>query len=182
VIVDPANQKVTHLVVKQNESPHVERLVPVDQVMETAADLIRLHCTKDELSMLEPFVETHHIRSERPCYEGENDSSFVLPIVERRKQVIYTPVKDERIPSGELAVRQGARVKATDGHIGRVHEFLLEPTSERITHLVLRKGHLWSRRDLAVPISQIERFGEETIYLRLDKETTTSLPASPVRQ
>ncbi len=51
-------------------------------------------------------------------------------------------VEYERIPPGELAVRRGARVETTDGHAGRVDEFLVNPADGYITHLVLREGHL----------------------------------------
>ena len=169
VIIDPASQKATHLVVKEKRSPYVEHLVSIDQIAETTSGLIRLHCTMDRLAMLEPFVETRTIRAERLCYEDGADVSFVLPYIALPKKVTFTPVKHERIPSGELAVRRGAWVKATDGHVGRAHEFLLDPTSERITHLVLREGRLWGQRELAIPISGVDRLQEETIDLKLRK-------------
>ena len=182
VIIDPARQKVTHLVVKEKRSPHAERLVSIDQIVETTPNLIRLRCTKDKLTMLVPFAETRNIRAERPRYKDGADVSFVLPYVTLPKEVMFMAVKYERVPPGELAVRRGARVEATDGHIGRVHEFLLDPTSERITHLVLKERHLWGQRELAIPISEVERLGEETIYLKLDKHAIESLPASPVER
>ena len=58
VIIDPASKQVTHFVVKGNGFHRAERLVPVDWTVETTPDLIRLRCTRDELAMLEPFVET----------------------------------------------------------------------------------------------------------------------------
>ena len=30
-------------------------------------------------------------------------------------------------------------------------EFLADPASRQITHLVLREGHLWSQKDVVVP-------------------------------
>jgi hypothetical protein len=169
VIVDPVDQRATHLVVRQKKSPHIERLVSIGQVVKTAPNLARLRCTKNDLAMLESFIETHHIRDERPCYGDESDPSFVLRAAERPKQVMYTPVKHERIPSGKLAIRRGARVKTTDGHIGRVLGFLLEPAGGSITHLVLRKGPPWGHKQLTVPVSEIERYGKTRVDLRLDK-------------
>ena len=169
VIIDPASQKVTHLAVKEKRCPHAEYLVSVDQIVETTPDLIRLRCTVSKLAMLEPFVETQNIRTERPCYRDGADVRFAFPYVTLPKQVMFTPVKCKRIPPGELAVRRGARVEATDGQVGRVHEFLLDPTTERITHLVMREGRPWGQRELAIPISEVDRLGEETIYLKLDK-------------
>jgi hypothetical protein len=55
VIVNPINRQMTHLVVKSSWPPFHEYLVPVDQVEETTPDLIRLKCTRNDLSMMEPL-------------------------------------------------------------------------------------------------------------------------------
>ena len=50
VIVDPKTLRVTHYVVQEEKRPHTQRLVPMDRVVETSADLIRLSCTVDEFT------------------------------------------------------------------------------------------------------------------------------------
>ena len=169
VIINPTTQQVTHFVVKEKGFHHTERLVHIDWVEETTHDLIRLRCTKDELAALEPFVKTEFV---------QRDISHVDPVLSslrRRSYVVsettVVPVKHEHIPRGEQAVHRGAHVRATDGHVGRVDEFQVDPTSEHITHLVLREGHLWGQKDVTIPISQIDHIGEDTIYLKLDKHT-----------
>jgi hypothetical protein len=127
---------------------------------------------------MEPFIKVHSVRAERPCYREGADLYFVMPNFTWPKKVVFTAVQSERIPAGELAVRRGARVEATDGHMGHVHEFLLAAMNKRITHLVLREGYLWGQKELAVPASWIDRLGEKTIYLKRDKHTVESLPAS----
>jgi len=62
-----------------------------------------------------------------------------------------------------------------------VDKFLIEPASEHITHLVLREGHLWGRRDVTIPVSQIDLIEDSTVYLKLDKEGVGRLPGVPVR-
>jgi sporulation protein YlmC with PRC-barrel domain len=182
VIIDPTTWQVTHFVVKENMSPCTELLVSVDRVVETTQDLVRLRCSRSELATMQPFVETEYRELNHPTYVGAsscegNGGPYVV------LATAVMPVKYERIPSGELAVRRDARVKTTDGHVvGRVDEFLLDPTSERITHLVLRKGLLWSQKKLTILVSGIDRLGEETVYLKLDKHAVELLSASPVRQ
>jgi hypothetical protein len=180
VIIDPADQKVTHLVVKENRFPYVERLVSVDRIVETTPELIRLNCTKDELAVVEPFVEFHDVRSERPCYKEGVELYFVMPHFTWPKKAVFVPVKCERIPTGERAVRRGARVEATDGLVGHVHEFLMASINEPITHLVLRDRVLWSQKQVVVPVSGIDHLGEKTVYLKLDRHSVESLPTSPV--
>jgi hypothetical protein len=95
---------------------------------------------------------------------------------------ISQPVVADFCAPGELVVRRGACVRATDGPVGQVDEFLMGPTKRRITHLTLREGHLWNRRDVMGPVSEIERAGEDLIYLRLDRNAAESLPTILARQ
>jgi sporulation protein YlmC with PRC-barrel domain len=71
-------------------------------------------------------------------------------------------------------------VYATDGYIGRVEEFVMDPDSDNITHLVVREGHLWGRRDLSIGVSQIAAIEDSTVRLKLDKEAVAKLPEVPV--
>ena len=92
----------------------------------------------------------------------------------------YISPEQEHIPAGELAIRRGARVKASDGHAGRVDEFLINPENDRISHLVMREGHLWGRKDVTIPMSQIDHFADNTVYLKLNKQEIEKLPSIPV--
>jgi sporulation protein YlmC with PRC-barrel domain len=65
---------------------------------------------------------------------------------------------------------------ATDGRVGKVDEFLIDPLTGHITHLVLRKGHLWGERDITIAVSQIDRVTPEAVYLKLDKDAVNGLP------
>jgi sporulation protein YlmC with PRC-barrel domain len=181
VILHPISRRVTHIVVSEKKYPHTERLVPVELVIDSTPELIRLRCTEKELLAMEPFVETEFVTGTEPhsVYSMEEYRlwPFVLPDPE-----MGMVIEHERLPPGELAVRRGARVEATDGHIGRVDEFLLDPTDMRVTHLVLREGHLWSQKEVAIPVSQIDRIKEDVVYLKLDKSGVAELPAVPVRR
>jgi len=76
----------------------------------------------------------------------------------------------------------GAWVEATDGRVGRVDEFLVNPLNDHITHLVLREGHLWGQKDVTIPVSEIERIDGNTVYLKLDIRQVEALPAVPLKQ
>ena len=56
VIIDPATETVTHLVIQPKHRLGVGRLVPLDLVETTAGD-IRLRCTVEEFGGLEPAQE-----------------------------------------------------------------------------------------------------------------------------
>ena len=99
----------------------------------------------------------------------------------------YAPVELERlpievdlVPPGELAVVRGMRVDASDGRVGQVDEFAVEPQSGHISHLIMRDKHMFSRRDIFVPVSDIEEIGSEHVLLKLDKREVGQLRSLPV--
>jgi sporulation protein YlmC with PRC-barrel domain len=177
-VLNPITKRITHLVVKGYNFPHTEFLVPVELVIESTPREIHLDCTRAELTRMDPFIETEFVRSEIPQFT-------MGPCMMRPYYVPETQIftlEHEQIPPGELAVHRGAEVKATDGHVGRVDGFLVDPKSEHITHLVLREGHLWGRKDVTIPVSQIDHIEEDTVYLELDKASIEALPSIPIRQ
>jgi hypothetical protein len=97
-------------------------------------------------------------------------------------EALRLKLEDEEIPSNELSIRRGAGVEATDGAVGRVDEFLMNPDNDHITHLVLREDHLWGQKDVTIPVSQIDHYEADTVYLKLGKRGIEALPAIPIRR
>jgi hypothetical protein len=180
VVLNPVTRRVTHVVVRQGSFPHLERLVPVGMVTETSPDQIHLNCSQQELHGLVPFIETEFLPGESPYEAYEPDEYRLWPYVLPDDELV--PVEYERVPSGELAVRRGSHVRATDGDVGRVDEFLVDRESEHITHLVLREGHLWRQKDVLIPVSEIGQIDEDRVYLTLGKEEVANLPTIPLRR
>ncbi len=180
VIVDPVGRKLTHFVVKDEKL--VQRLVSIDQVVETTRESIRLRCSKDELTQMEPFVEMHFVKDEAPdplYYAG--GPMYMFPYA-TPMSMMGIPVEVEHVPLGEIAVRRGTPVEATDEYVGDVAELLLDPDKDQITHFVLQEGHLWGKKEVTLPLSAIDRVEEETVYLKLDKEAVAQLPSVPVQR
>jgi sporulation protein YlmC with PRC-barrel domain len=175
VVMDRETEEVTHLVVREKHSPNTELLVPVDLVTETTPQEIRLRCARDELAEMQPFLKVEVTEEKIPHYVPD---PYLMPI--EVPETKWVTVRREAIPPGEVAVRQGARVEATDGRIGRLDEFLVDPVTEHVTHLVMREGHLWGQRDVTIPVSEIDRLGEDTIYLKLNKRQVEALPSTPI--
>jgi hypothetical protein len=178
--VNPASEQITHLIVKGRKPDQVERLVPVVLVANTAAEVIILSCTRQEFAQLETFNQTDFIYTEVSHYATDPKLTMLWPYVVPVKRIVDKKIR--RIPPGELAVRRGARVRAADGMVGRVDEFLVGPVSGNITHLVLRKGHPWVEREVTIPVSQIDHIEEKVVYLKVDKKTIASMPSVPVKR
>jgi sporulation protein YlmC with PRC-barrel domain len=181
VIINPVSRQVTHLVVKEKGLVTHEHLVPIEWVTEATPELVHLRCTSEQLSSLEPFVETRYLREPLPDYERMAGTYYLHPY--RVPEVVTTvSVRERRIPPGELAVHRGARVKAIDGQVGQVDEFLVDPQDCHITHLILREGHLWGQQDVTIPVSEIDHVEEDIVFLKLDKQSIEALPSIPVHR
>jgi sporulation protein YlmC with PRC-barrel domain len=169
IILNPHTEKVTYLVVRENDFANTQRLVPERLVKEASHDTIFLSIRKEKFDRLKNFIQEEYIPSNIMLYMAE-DAGLNLG----------TPaavlVEHEAVPAGGLVVHKGAGVYATDGHVGRVDEFLVEKKAGRITHLILREGHLWGKKDISVPINQVDRYEDGSVYLSIDKNAVNNLP------
>ncbi|UCC52262.1 MAG: PRC-barrel domain-containing protein [Anaerolineaceae bacterium] len=183
VIINPVKRKVTHFVVEDSSLPdYSTRLVPVEKVVDMSHDLIRLDCSKDEFIRMEPFVTDRYIDPEvsieAKTYWGAD--SYVAPLVINDSAPNIR--KEEHVPVGELAVHRGMHVDATDGRAGTVDELVVDSEGEVITHMLLRKGHLWGKKDVAVPVTAIEDIYKDTVILNIDKKAIKELPTVSVKR
>jgi sporulation protein YlmC with PRC-barrel domain len=71
-------------------------------------------------------------------------------------------------------------VEATDGFVGQVDELLINAKDMQVTHLVLLERHIFQKREIAVPISQIDHIEGGTVYLKLDRRSVEALPTTPI--
>ena len=180
IIINPATEQATHLVVKEQWPSWVERIIPVDWIAATTRDIIVLNHTREEFTQMQPFNQTDFIQREVPHYAADPKLTLVWPYTVPAKKIVEDAHR--MMPPDELAVRRGAKVRATDGRIGQVDEFLIDPESGYITHLVLREGLPWDKKHVTIPITDIEHIEENTVYLKLDKKSVRSLPAISLRQ
>src|SRR5450759_748352 len=169
-------------------APHTEYIVPVDVVTATTADTIELNCSKAEVEKMDPFVQTEYIEEKMPqMYPDYGGGYYGMGTLYYWPYASYdrtmrVPVEHLQIPPGELAVRRGTHVEATDGFVGKVDEFLVNPENGHVTHLVMREGHLWGQKDVTIPLSAMADTREGTVFLRLDKHQIESLPTVPVHR
>jgi sporulation protein YlmC with PRC-barrel domain len=73
-------------------------------------------------------------------------------------------------------------VEARDGRVGRLDELVLDPDSGVITNLLMRRGHLWGTREIAVPIGQVDFVDGSTVYLKIDRTSVGALPAAKIQR
>lgn len=184
IIVNPITREVTHVVVEDQAG--VQRLVGLDQVQATTAKWMRLDCSTQELEAMPPFVETHFLVEADPEADPSAEdqvraptyvSPYVMPV-----EGTYAQMEVEHVPEGEMALHRGATVEAVDGFVGKVEQFVVDPDRGTITHLVLQEGHLWGKKAVTIPLSAVDRFQDETVYLKLDQAAIQQLPAVPMKR
>jgi uncharacterized protein YrrD len=185
VIINPVSIEVTHIVVQEKGFVGIERLVPVGEILESQANHISLRCDQTEFSKFEPFIESHFIGGEEELLDYKAEHYYVHPYLVPAfdEEFGYVPLIEEieRIPPDELGIHRGATVYARDDKVGRVDEFLISPEDNKISHLVLREGHLWGQKLVTIPVSEIDRIETDQVYLKLNKQAIEKLPEIPVQ-
>jgi sporulation protein YlmC with PRC-barrel domain len=83
---------------------------------------------------------------------------------------------EDRVPEGEVEVRRGEHVHATDGEIGRIQGFVIDPTDHHLTHVLLDEGHLWRKKRVAIPISAVKDVNDG-VCLSITKGEVGQLPS-----
>lgn len=203
VVIDPVKEVVTHLVVEEKHRIGLGRLVPVDLVDTSAgtSPTLRLRCTLERFQGLDESEEVKFL----PVAQGRwgYGSSEMLSMPFFRLGSAGTGATDmqdvgdmadvggmgmggmggtpqtvvyDRVPPGEVEVERGQHVLASDGAVGHVRGLVMDPADFQVTHLLLEEGHLWGKKQVAVPIGAVTRVDEEGVHLRLDKEEVGELP------
>ena len=198
VVVDPVAKALTHLVVEPGLRQGPSRLVPLDLVSGDGSGGVRLRCTKAEFENLESAEETHFIP--RTTSFGTFEAGDVLSwpyygaagigdldgiggaggMGTEDGSPVPRRVTYDTVPVGDVSVRRGQPVLATDGAIGHVRGLVVDPGSGHVTHVLLQEGHLWGRKEVAIPISAVVSTSGG-IRLRMSKQEVQDLPPVDAR-
>ncbi|HLN43058.1 MAG TPA: PRC-barrel domain-containing protein [Acidimicrobiales bacterium] len=177
VVVDPLARVVTHLVIEPKHRVGVGRLVPLDLVDATTG-AVRLRCTSADFEKLERAEEVQFLPGSG-AYEGYSPEQVLSwPYYGLGGGLgvgIAQPLVVDKVPLGEVDVRRGERVQATDGEIGRVEGLVVDRSDHHVTHVLLQEGHLWGRKEVAIPIGAVARI-EDGIRLTITKKDVEDLP------
>ena len=197
VVVDPVARAITHLVVEPRHRRGTGHLVPVDLVASTGKE-IQLRCTTAEFHSLEDAEETQFLpgASGEWGYEQEHMMSFPYYGLGTGGMSGMGPggvgmrgmgtgamgmgagphaITSDRVPVGEVELRRGEHVHATDGPIGRVQGLVVDSSDHHVTHVLLDEGHLWGEKRVAIPIGAVTRVGDG-VRLNLTKDQVRDLP------
>jgi sporulation protein YlmC with PRC-barrel domain len=182
VVVDPVARAVTHLAVEPEHRQGLARLVPIGLATASAGG-VDLACTIAQFEQLDSAEETQFIPGTRGYEVYGPEQVLSWPYYHLGDTVMSTEdmgkvsetITYDTIPLGEVAIRRGDRVHAVDGAIGHVQGLVIDPANDQVSHVLLAEGHLWGRKQVAIPISAVTGVDGE-ISLNLTKEQVQQLP------
>jgi len=185
-ILDPARETVTHLVIEPSHRQASGRLVPVEMLDETAGE-VRLRCTLAEFDGLDPAEEIEPVGGEYGGGQAATVPGFSMagegmPSPASTGLGLHQPMLvSHMVPTGESEVQSHEHVHATDGWIGQVEGFVVNPADHTVTHVLLKEGHLWGHKQVAIPVSAIASV-KDGIRLTISKKEVEDLPPASVDQ
>src|SRR5271167_3756059 len=193
VVIDPVARVLTHLVVEPKHRQGQGRLVPIDLVDTTAAE-IRLRCSTTEFEALEEAEQTSFLPDVDEQMGYGPGEVFSWPYYGLGTGIGgmglagdgFTGAPQftisDRVPKGEVEVSRGEPVHATDGSIGRVQGLVIDPADHHVTHVLLEQGHLWGKKQITIPIGSVKDVTPDGVRLNLTRDEVRDLPAVALGQ
>jgi len=190
VIIDPILRTLTHIVVEPRKEED-GRLVALRLVEACTAEKIDLACTVEEFNQLDASRHTDYFPlSGRPgSYYGGYAQGFGYAYGNAYFAPFYgyggtgygygwgpDHVTYDAVPQGEVSIRRGDPVHASDGDIGHVAGLVIGTPTGDVTHVLLQEGHLWGKRDVSIPVSSVIRV-DGVVEVSLSKHEVETLPS-----
>jgi uncharacterized protein YrrD len=188
LIFDPARGEVTGLVVTRGFLLPRDVVVPVERVTHADDEGVRVQGTAAEIAELPGFSQAQFTAppqswlppSDQPADAG---AFFYFPASPYAVGAFApssaapepAPEPAEDLPPAAVDVSRLTEVRCTDGTAGVVDEVLTEGESDRVTHLIVRRGSLLTR-DLMVPVAHVREVNDDVIELDLTLEQLDAMP------
>ena len=200
LVISPGDDVVTHLVVEAAPEEIPARLVPFDLVDDAepsgrAGSQIRLRCTVTEFEWLDPAEAAYSYPQDdgnqvRPATSEASWPQYAppglmggpgLPPDRGEGQASTVDIVQDRLP-GEDEVALGQHAHAKDGDIGHVEGIVVAVDTGRVIYVLVRTGHLWSRKAVLVPRSGVATVGADGFHLDITTQQVHDLPAADLDQ
>lgn len=197
VVADRARNPwvITQLVVEPKHRSGLGRFVPLDLVtgVDAGSGDITISCTEDQFEQLESAEETQYAPGSEayPLFGPTQFLSapyYTSDVSIEGRGVPFTAATvtaDAPLPNVADVAVHAVPVEATDGKVGEVEGLIIDPATHQVTHVLLREGHLWGHKGVAVPMSAVEDLGQadsdpDALRLSLTKQEVGDLPPVPV--
>jgi uncharacterized protein YrrD len=178
VVMNPESRCITDLIVEKGFLLKHDRILPLSVMEGATEENVYLSLNSNELDQ---YPEYRVIEYEEPVTGLEQQSTPVVtpygmqqgaldPVVPMVKKKIR-----EGIGPGQKVIERGMHVNSTSGTFGKVDHMLMNPESKEVTHLVVRRGMIFSDH-VVIPISIVEEVREDSIFVTGADEELEQLP------
>jgi len=182
VVIDPATDEITDLIVEKGALMRHDRVVPILAVTRASPEGIWLNVKSDEIETYPKYTEREFVVPvgdwEQERHEAYQTGIWLMPY----GQVFYDhaiPMQahhtTEGIPSTLDAIGRATAVMGTEGQLGTVNHVLADRESEEITHLIVRRGGLLPDYRI-MTIDQVKEIDDDGIHTELTDEEFGELP------
>jgi uncharacterized protein YrrD len=192
-ILDPATNEVTHIVIQKGWLLPEDKVVSFQVIGSTAGDKVVLNEDIENFEELPPFEETHFVRASdddpndpNPAaafpyapayfwypahpgmgYSGFSPGYYASPPTETKRNM----------PEDTVPLKEGTDVISSDGeHVGDIERLVVEPDSNKTTHIVISQGLLFKDRKL-VPAHWVKSVEEDKVRLAVSTRLLERLPS-----
>lgn len=193
LVIDPSADSLTHLVVDAQEHFGIPVLVPIDHVADAGRERVSLRCSQAQLKQMDPYEKV--VTSGGDAQSGMAGMAPPLIPASGIGEIAAAgntgslgiapttaPIVEEVVPSGEVVIDRDSEVAARDGEVGHVEVVVTDPATSRLSHLVVRSGHLWATHTFRLPASVVERVEEGSVRLRLTRAEVEEIARQGDRQ
>jgi sporulation protein YlmC with PRC-barrel domain len=195
IIVDPVEERVTHLVVRRAHALRAHSwMVPVEVARNDGKGLA-LSWSTAEVEAADPVDETEFVELGGWPHEtalGAVGAVRVLswPYFPSVGRMAEFPGPDEtdtlaeydRIPLGTVEIRRESEVFTSDHvMVGHVEGFVVA-ADHTISDLVLKKGHHFGTKEMTVPVTSVKSIATDAVYLSISRAELDRLPPARFRR
>jgi len=185
VVFSPESKMVTHIVVRTGSLLNkTDKVVPIDVVTGTTEDQINLSGEAGDLESFPPFEEERVVDKktglDHPPLYGSTTPELVgypepnIPVMQVPGDEYVTQTK-QNIPTGTVALKEGAKVITSEGqHVGSVERVLADLSVHQVTHLLISRGLLPKERKL-IPMEWVARVEDDEVHLRVEEHSVKEL-------
>jgi len=188
IVVHPATNTVSHIVVEPHHRHYQARLVPMS-LIEVGDDQLTVQLDETQLRSLQCVAESDFVPIDQPIDLGDNwdvgIEHIVIPYGSYGFDMMgvgsgpvwpdHTTVSYDRIPKGDCEIRHESAVMSSDDHhVGMVAAMVID--GDHIEGVYIEAGLPGFRHLVAVPIMAVGKVRNDEITLNIDRKKFRSLP------
>ncbi len=169
VIIDPEQDKVTHLVVRTGLLFRRLIVVPLDKVGRANRLEVNLQVSEQELNQMPDFVHTEYAAPPEGWVPTVNYPAGSILWPGGYANVPIVVEQEKAVPENSVEISRGTEVFALDGKLGVVDEVVVDIGTGKVRGFVVCENEKL-QRSVFVPVTWISALGGDRLSLNRTRE------------